>query len=734
MIELGVITDVVFLSNSKSRLFLKLIHKTIKEPKVMFRKLNLYNVRKLFYYLRTESVEEVSKRMTEYIRDTTIISPDLDIFPLERTLRENIEAYDKLTFPIFDNASVSIIIPVYNQFQYTYNCLKSILKNSEGVSYEIIIADDCSEDYTKEIEKNVLNITIIHNKENLRFLKNCNNAAKLAKGKYILFLNNDTQVQQDWLLPLVDLIERDENIGMVGSKLVYNDGRLQEAGGIIWKDALACNYGRLSCSDNPEFNYVKEVDYISGASIMIKKELWQSIGGFDERYTPAYYEDSDLAFEVRSHGYKVMYQPKSVVVHFEGISNGIDTEKGQKSYQLKNQKEFLKKWKVVLENEHSVFVNGKDIFEARDRSKDKKTILVIDHYVPQYDKDAGSRTVFLYLKLLSSLGYNVKFLGDNFHRNLPYTEKLEQLGIEVLYGSYYAQNWEKWIKSNCNSIDIVFMNRPHISEKYIDFLKKETKAKIVYYGHDLHFLREEREYEIKKDKSILASAAEWKKKELNIMKKADVVYYPSKIEIKRVLQENSKINAKVLLPYFYEDVIYYSYDIKQRKDIMFVGGFNHRPNVDGVLWFYNDVFPIVLKERPDIKVYILGSNPPKEIMNIENKNFVVRGFVSDEELSGFYRNCRLDVVPLRYGAGIKGKVIEAMSYSMPVITTSIGVEGIKGAEDILVVKDTAEDFAKAIISLYDDENALASMAINSCNYIQQHFSSKQAENIIKQDF
>lgn len=162
------------------------------------------------------------------------------------------------------------------------------------------------------------NITVAKTKTNVRFLRNCNNAAKLARGKYILFLNNDTQVLPNWLSSLVELIERKNDIGMVGSKLLYPDGTLQEAGGIIWGDGHAWNYGNGQSPNKSEFNYVKEVDYISGAAIMIRKSLWEEIGGFDELFNPAYCEDSDLAFEVRKHGYKLMYQPLSMVVHFEG--------------------------------------------------------------------------------------------------------------------------------------------------------------------------------------------------------------------------------------------------------------------------------------------------------------------------------------------------------------------------------------------------------------------------------
>src|SRR5699024_4947003 len=132
-------------------------------------------------------------------------------------------------------------------------------------------------------------------------------------------------------------------------------------------------------------NYVKEVDYISGCSIMIRADLWREIGGFDERFAPAYCEDSDLAFAVRAHGYRVLYQPESVVIHYEGISNGTDLSAGQKQYQAKNQKTLYEKWKPVLEREH--YPEAQQVFRARERSGAKPCLLMIDHYVPTYDQD-----------------------------------------------------------------------------------------------------------------------------------------------------------------------------------------------------------------------------------------------------------------------------------------------------------------------------------------------------------
>ena len=198
---------------------------------------------------------------------------------------------------------------------------------------------------------------------------------------------------------------------MVGSKLIYPNGVLQEAGGVVWNNGKCLNYGHGKRSDLPEYNYIKEVDYISGASIMIKKNLWRKIGGFDKRFIPAYYEDTDLAFQLRKLGYKVFYQPRSVVEHYEGISNGknINIKSSIKHYQLINKKKFIEKWKKELNYQSE----PGNMFIARDRSMNKSRILVVDRFVPNYDKDAGGRCCFMYLKLFKKIGLQVTFLPEN---------------------------------------------------------------------------------------------------------------------------------------------------------------------------------------------------------------------------------------------------------------------------------------------------------------------------------
>lgn len=692
---------------------------------------NITNIKFVANAFRKGGMKQVRKEMNafKYRCNNELPSVEPQIWEVDEIT--DLSQCDKLVFRKWDAPKVSIVIPVYNQFTYTYNCLKSILENSGDVSYEIIIADDVSNDLTTRLSEVAENIQIARNKENQRFLRNCNQAAKYAKGEYILFLNNDTQVQENWLQPLVELMERDDSIGMVGSKLIYPDGSLQEAGGIIWGDGHAWNYGNGQNANKPEFNYVKEVDYVSGAAIMIRTSLWREIGGFDELFAPAYCEDSDLAFEVRKHGYKLMYQPASVVVHFEGKSNGTDLNAGVKSYQVENSKKLAEKWKEEFARQSQT---EDDLFHARERSQNKKTILVIDHYVPQFDKDAGSKTTWQYLKMFVKQGYNVKFMGDNFFQDEEYTPVLEQYGIEVLYGPWYAENYKQWIIDNQDNIDFVYLNRPHITEKYIDFIKNETNIKCIYYGHDLHFLRIFREYELCKDEALLQESEDWKRREFAIMKQADINYYPSYVEVDEIHKVDSSIPAKAITAYVYEefrDDI--SLDFAQKNGILFVGGFGHPPNEDAVLWFAKNVYPLITKKQ-DIPFYIVGSNATDAVKRLNSKNIIVKGFVTEEELKELYDTCKLVVVPLRYGAGVKGKVVEALYYGTPMVTTTVGIEGIKGAEEFMEVADEPEEFAQKVLTLYNDNDRLVKTVEDYQKYIKAHNSIDAVWDIVKEDF
>lgn len=722
----------LFPQGSKRRFLAKMLKKFLRHPIYMLRKCTPSRIKKTLHYMKHEDGETLERRLDAATLDAgeALNRMKLDLLP-ELPEITSVSDVEKLVLPYSEEPIASIVIPVYNQFGYTYNCLKSIIQNTNDVEYEVIIGDDCSTDITQKITEIVDNIVVAKTDTNVRFLRNCNHAAKLARGKYILFLNNDTQVLPNWLSSLVELIERKDDIGMVGSKLLYPDGTLQEAGGIIWGDGHAWNYGNGQSPDKPEFNYVKEVDYISGAAIMIRKTLWEEIGGFDELFNPAYCEDSDLAFEVRKHGYKLMYQPLSMVVHFEGKSNGTDLSSGVKKYQVENQIKLKEKWSQEFAKQAQ---SEDDLFHARERSIGKKTILVIDHYIPQIDRDAGSKTTWQYLQMFVEKGYNVKFIGDNFYQDREYASYLEQIGIEILYGPWYAKHWKEWILENQNNIDFAYLNRPHITKKYIDFIKNETNIKCIYYGHDLHFLRIRREYELNHDEKLLAESEEWKETEFSIMKKTAMNYYPSYIEEEEIHKIDASIRVKAITAYVYEKFQEnINQDFDTREGILFVGGFGHPPNEDAVLWFAEHVYPKI-REKLDVNFYIVGAKVTDRIRQLVGNGIVVKGFVTEEELKQLYNTCKIVVVPLRYGAGVKGKVVEAMYYGIPIVSTSVGTEGIDGVETFVEVQNDADKFAESVVKLYNDSDTLRHMSEESQAYIKEHNSIEAVWNIVKDDF
>ncbi len=718
---------------SKRRLFVKTGLLFARHPGKFLHSLNLLRIKAYFRMLHSEGPLEVSRRLSRVVLQTgagVVSSKPISVMaPAEDEKR--IENYEPLTFPVHPHPRVSIVIPAHNHFDFTYACLRSILRHTDPVPYELIIGDDASVDATRQVEIVVKNIRLMRNRTNAHFIATCNKAAKLARGDYLFFLNNDTQVQPGWLSTLVELLDNDPSIGLSGSKLVFPDGTLQEAGGIIWRDGSAWNYGRGRDPACPDFNYLRETDYISGAAIIIRRKLWEKIGGFASYLTQVYCEDSDLAFRVRELGYRVVYQPESLVMHFEGVTNGTDVKCGIKAYQAENEKKFYSKWRAVLEREH--FPNGENVFQARGRSAGKKLLLVVDHYVPQYDKDAGSRTVFQYLTLFRRMGLEIVFIPDNFFYDEKYVKILQSMGIFVLYGYDYAMTWKEWLRENGKYFNFVLLNRPHISIKYIDAIRAFCPgARVIYYGHDLHFLREQREYDLKRDPALLADIRRWKDYELELMRKSDIACYPSTVEIELIREIDPKIHCRVMPMNVFPHVEELSYG-GVREGLLFVGGFAHRPNVDGMLWFANAVMPLIRRQRSDIVLSIVGSNPPEAILNLQGDGITVVGYVSDAELRNYYSRCRMSVVPLAYGAGVKGKLVEALYYQLPVVTTSIGAEGLLGIEKVVAVRDDAAGFASAILDLYDNEAALQKMARAEYDYVSAHFSMDKIMRVVEEE-
>ena len=631
-----------------------------------------------------------------------------------------------LAFRCDPEPTVSIIIPVFNQVDYTLQCLASIQNNLPSVSFEILLVDDCSTDATARLLDLVRGIRVIRNAINLGFLTNCNNAAAVAKGRYLMFLNNDTEVAPRWLDELVETLEGDPTIGMAGSKLLFADGMLQEAGGIIWSDGSGLNYGRGDDPRRPEYNYVRDVDYCSGASILIAKKLFDQLGAFDQRYAPAYYEDTDLAFTVRKAGLRVVYQPFSEAVHHEGITSGTDVKSGVKAFQVVNQKKFFEKWAPVLRTFGRPDQNPA---AARDR-RHAKHALVIDVVTPLPDQDSGSIDTLNYMRLLLALDYKVTFLPDQLPHHGRYTEDLQRLGIEALYEPY-IESGKAFLEAYGEGFDLVLLHRAPYASKYIDDVRRCcVKADIIFNTVDLHFLREMRQAELEGSKLLSRMADYTKAMEISVMQRADATIVISEQERELLKAECPRVRTYAI-PYVRE-LIGACNGFAARRDIAFIGGFRHKPNLDALEYFVGQIWPHIRAHLPDAQFVIVGSNAPDEVTNLaQHPGVVVRGFVPD--LATVFDHIRLSVAPLRYGAGIKGKVGTSLCYGVPCVLTTLASEGMRLTHDLnALIADDPEAFANEVVRAYQDEALWKKLSDNGGLLMTRHYSFKQAREKLEQ--
>ena len=601
-----------------------------------------------------------------------------------------------ISFDKHEQVAVSIVIPVYGQLDFTLACLASVREHSGDISYEVIVVDDCSTDTTPDVVGQIPGLVYLRAESNAGFIASCNRGAEKARGKFLVFLNNDTTVREGWLSNLLQTFEREPNAGLVGSKLVYPDGRLQEAGGIIWRDGSGWNRGKFQDPSRPEFNYLREVSYCSAASVMIPKSLFEKLGGFDRQYAPAYYEDTDLAFKVAQAGLKVFYQPLSVVVHYEGITSGTDTASGVKQHQEINRHTFISTWAETLAG---LPENG-DIDSFNAPREGEKRILVIDHHLPMPDRDSGSLRMFNLLTILRRLSHQVTFLADNMADIPPYGDSLRQRGIAFPHHPYF-DSVRTYLQREGANFDIVILSRCDFARKHMAAVRQfAPQSRVIFDTVDLHFLRESRLAQMTNDPADHRIAEEKRQFEYELIDQADETWVVSPIE--KELIKADRPEASVELVSNIVDIPGSASPFSDRRDILFIGSFQHPPNTDAVLFFAREIFPIVLESLPQVRLYVIGDKAPPEIVALSSTAIVITGYQPD--VSFYFNSIKLSVAPLRYGAGVKGKINQSMGFGVPVAATSLAVEGmgLTHGEDVMIGDDPRK-FAAVIEQLYVSE-------------------------------
>ncbi len=632
------------------------------------------------------SIQSLNPRTTiSQTSASTVSFPSLPLPPLA-----------DLRFEADLRSDVSIIIPLFNQLPLTHACLAALAALTDEVSYEVIVVDDCSTDGTQKALSHVPGLVYLRNERNSGFIHSCNFGARQARSRYLVFLNNDTVVINGWLTHLLETFSHRPGAGLVGSKLLYPDSRLQEAGGIIWQDGSGWNRGKYQDAGKPEYNYLREVDYCSAASVMIPKALFESLGGFDIKYAPAYYEDTDLAFKVRRAGHQVLYQPLSVVFHCEGATGGTDLSSGTKKYQEVNRETFLNTWAEELAERPP----NADIAAWDSPPPGKARILVIDHHLPLADRDSGSLRMFHILSILCRLGHRVTFIPDNLADLPPYGDRLRARGVEVIHHPY-CNSVREYLGVEGGRFDAVILSRCDFAQKHLlDVQLHAPQARLIFDTVDLHFLREERGARLIGDDDLTAKAAAKRLQEYQLIETTAETWVVSPAESDLLREVCPGATIEVVSNIVDIPGSKNPYDL--RRDILFIGSFQHPPNVDAILFFVREIFPFVLQQIPQVTFYVIGDHAPPEVIALADENVIIAGFQPD--VSTYFDNIKLSIAPLRYGAGVKGKINQSLGYGVPVVATTIAAEGM-GLHDMENVRlaDEPVEFANAICQLYQTE-------------------------------
>jgi GT2 family glycosyltransferase len=619
--------------------------------------------------------------------------------------------YEPLTLPHTDSPEVSIVIPAFDNFHLTYHCVASLILAFNRVSYEVIVADDGSSDHTASCEQLIKNLKVVRTEKNRGFVRTCNGAAKAARGEFVVFLNNDVEVTSGWLDELVDSFSRFPRAGLVGAKLLDAEGRLQDAGGIVWGSGTPWNYGRGGNPKEPRYCYARQVDYLSGSALCIRRSVWNDVGGFSSEFAPAYYEDTDLAFKVRDAGHQVWYVPSSEVVHFEGGTSGTDPNRGAKRHQAENAGTFRNKW-------INSFRTGSPEGERVDLEKDRQAIaraLVIDYTTPDANFDAGGYAAVEEIRLLQSLGIQITFVAENLaHLGKP-TVELQRMGVEVVHAPF-ALSILELLDHRGGEFDLVYVTRHDVADRHLAAIQERTDAKIVLNVADLHFLRELRAAatgEFSFEEALTTRDAE-----LRVLGDVDAVLTYSDTE-KSVIVSHGLAPEKVFHCPWVSTPKPTKRPFEEREGMMFLGNFNHQPNQVAVKWFVDQVMPRLEIKAPQKRFYVVGANITDEIRALGSKNVHVVGYV--EDLAEIFDCVRVFVAPLTFGAGVKGKIIEAMAHGVPIVGTPIAIESAGLVNGITtLVAETPDAFAAAIDGLIENEEiwgnlrdaALSSVAWN----------------------
>lgn len=667
------------------------------------------------------------------IQDDTMAGPGKRAFDdlADSVLQTFLATGARIRIPSSTDPEVSIVVVVWNRAELTLQCLRSIAC-LDDVRFELIVIDNGSTDQTPELFSKVDGVSYFRNGENRFFSPAVNQGARHARGAFLLLLNNDAILMPGAVRALLDVAASSDDassddVGAVGGRIILLDGTLQEAGNIVWRDGSCRGYGRGDSPSKGEYMFRRNVDYCSGALLLTPRHLFERLGGLDEVFKPAYYEETDYCMRVREAGFRVVYEPRAVVFHYEF---GSSSPEGAVDLQLRNRATFVERHRDRLKS-HADPAGG-NVLDARSSDRNVRRVLYIDDRVPHRHLGSGFPRANAIVRRLSEWGFAVTFYPvavtweewDKIYASLP-------RDVEVILDSG-EPGLGRFLESRRGYYDILFVSRPHNMQKLRKVVDSDPGLidgiELVYDAEAVFAVREVQRMAL----TGRAASGDLEKKtkaEADLARIASRVVSVSESEAEVFRQFGmgsvevlGHIHEKTPTPRPFE----------KRQGYLFVGAIHDAasPNGDSVTWFVREILPLVREDDPEAAITIIGVVSSDEILALESSSVRVLGAVDD--LVEYYDSARVFVAPTRFSAGIPHKITEAAAHGIPVVATGTLAHQLGWSDgQELLTADTPGEFARRCIALYSNRDLWESLRTKALERVVREHSPEGFANSLR---
>ncbi|MGB3070082.1 MAG: glycosyltransferase [Ottowia sp.] len=624
-------------------------------------------------------------------------------------------ADNRLAFPPHPAPSVSIVVVLFNNAALTLQCLMSVHEHLT-LPLEVIVVDNASTDETSQLLERLQGCTVLRQQENLHFLHAANLGARTARGRNLLFLNNDTTLRSQALSAACEILDGEPGVGAVGGQILLLDGSLQEAGSILWQDGSTSGYGRGADPLDTLYQFQRDVDYCSGAFLMVKRAVFDQLGGFDPLFAPAYYEDVDLCVRISEAGWRVVYSPRIQIDHVESASYGAD---GNTNKHIVNNRERFKRRHAARLQRACAHLTTDELYARLTPGRYPARLLFVDDCWPLASLGSGFPRAYEFLAALCETGIFVTHYATSpGNTGLMASHDTLTAGVERAGGG--QGQLISFLQDRQGYYDCLVVSRPHNMRAVSAWLEQHpdeaARLHIIYDAEAIASLREQLRSQARPGSPAPSMSLQ---DEISLTRKADTIIAVNEAEA-NMFRGAGRADVRVLGHCV--DLHLSPAPFESRANLLFVGRLAEMdsPNVDAIEWFIEQIMPLLDRQLGSEYGVDLVGLCADELRQRYAHHAHLRFHGRIDDLEPFYNQARVFIAPARFAAGVPLKVYEAAAHGVPVVASSLLGRQLSwfDGEDMMLA-DSPQEFADACAALYHNASRWSAIREAAAERVQR---------------